>query len=1802
MSDFEDEIKAELDALSDSSLQDVDDDLPINFYENEEIKEETRSEDNQDWILLFLEKTSAQSKKTEDILFNAEEVLKEVEENVTRCHSRLSTVNDKELIEVENVAIVDENETSITEELRSFVEESEDLLIEPTTSRTSVLDEEVLDHCLDAGNQNSVDNFNEMNQRETLDHNEEKNEVFDFKQQKIESDRRMKEFQASFYEEVALRMDDIESERVASHQHLTALEEAESKILSELKKQQKFFEEQRTNEAATLIQRHFRGYQSRRMYAGILHDRLTKLRVKQREQRIREIEERRMAERQVEQPTSNSDHFKNKIKLQDDPENIPMVTDDVTVACNDVTMDSDPSKPRESDHKTETHVIATREDADDGSTAKEPNLNLKLSKQDVHQSGSLTLDAGDKLKESKLEQSDSGGKKDPILSLNESPLKRTSGEKDHRPHCEGGLLQMIAQDVAVLEKSVSFSKNSKINQRGSEKFSSARIQEKAQESVVTGHEGNSCQVGQQVGLIQNTLDHDLSILESSVQLSPPKALGSQSSLTQADHSILSDSIACGSPLPGKVRTEWRKEIKNETSFITEKEKELGSSFQQKDLSVSHLRRPSSENPPEPATSLSTGGNDPDESHPGKHGVQASVPCSSSAIKVVNKDYQENNEMWKKRPDDNEELLTELSDSPPIKAHDDEVEVIVCKETSEPIPEETEDVFTLDSNQTSSIPGRILNEDTSQDNVVMIHPYIVEAEHKEQAVLLEDTKPKSSAPSSHDDSLKSISLGSFLTQTDNSSDVPSVAVQPVVAHDGDCNMTQPSEDDGITSMQGDVEEDVALDDHKIFTDNIDEENVRSPINSHHHPISSLVESEIIAEDSWKKVPQDRSKHECPDIAVMWETWRNKCQRWQDARSEVVAKPHLRRTIRKSSAAKRMPPITEDEIVNGKWPHYRELPEVRDLHTLSRLFLSNLSQSGRNLTQIQRCANLTHLTLLSCGLVSLEGLQSCPTLKHINVSNNRISVMSCDGMKRLETLVAVSNSLTSIHGLDRCRELQLIDLSRNNITKVQGLESACSLSHIRLSDNQLLSISGLSAVSSLLTLDISRNNLSSLDGIENCALIRSIVASNNCFDEIPLQSLRNAVLLAHLDLSQNSIKALKLSLTVWLPSLIELDLHQNQINLENLNFDPSTAPSLMRLNLNQNLVSDFELLCKGLESFSSFSELSLSENLLTKDQEMRAHELAKSCGFDVLFWDLNDTRLRSSNPQLEVMKQFFALPFTRCASLQVSHGSEELKKLGTHLNKYLELVSAEKEDARSLSGWKVKNKIDEDFEILVMPPDIFAYHCDYLKKHLAIAAKHRQFLESKQLDWSPQSENKVVVELIDLNTSTGVIEKSSLMEEKSHNKQDLLSQDKNSPSSEKIFLESSFGELPQDSTMAPDKKGVDQVKLKPELDDNDGDAYSDVTKKPGMMPKVNPQKEILDIEHDSADAKINYPIMDEQQRSALLIQSTWKGYKVRRDIKKAFNSFDDSNEDEDFQEVDLSELNFDEDGFEQRWAFRSNFARDITPQPLRVPSSSSRIDAMSRSSSQHQLSLHHSEPGDFNSQNLYKNIGAYSKPPLPPITPSGSSRSFNEGDFDKFDSESFATLDTFSSRHSQREETLSNEWGFRNKSVAELMLKRAKKFKGRKRKEVNADEKLKKFQDMTQRTAQPLMTRRKPVQQQTRVGYFKARERSFEVQDKIPSEEDERKLRYTYEWLHNGASCPDAGSARSRDHHSAQNRAKRPPSDGNSGFLPQIAQSASHSGRMEVLSVSSLGSSRSRSKQRLIDIAHRHGEYDVLGARR
>ena len=64
------------------------------------------------------------------------------------------------------------------------------------------------------------------------------------------------------------------------------------------------------------------------------------------------------------------------------------------------------------------------------------------------------------------------------------------------------------------------------------------------------------------------------------------------------------------------------------------------------------------------------------------------------------------------------------------------------------------------------------------------------------------------------------------------------------------------------------------------------------------------------------------------------------------------------------------------LSGMWPSCKE---DRNLPTLSRIYINAKESSGKNLLHVQRCTCLTHLTLYGCGLVSVEGLQACPSLR-------------------------------------------------------------------------------------------------------------------------------------------------------------------------------------------------------------------------------------------------------------------------------------------------------------------------------------------------------------------------------------------------------------------------------------------------------------------------------------------------------------------------------------------------------------------------------------------------------------------------------------------------------------------------------------------------------------------------------------------------------------------------------------------------------------------------------------------------------
>jgi len=75
---------------------------------------------------------------------------------------------------------------------------------------------------------------------------------------------------------------------------------------------------------------------------------------------------------------------------------------------------------------------------------------------------------------------------------------------------------------------------------------------------------------------------------------------------------------------------------------------------------------------------------------------------------------------------------------------------------------------------------------------------------------------------------------------------------------------------------------------------------------------------------------------------------------------------------------------------------------------------------------------------------------------------------------------------------------------------------------------------------------------------------------------------------------------------------------------------------------------------------------------------------------------------------------------------------------------------------------------------------------------------------------------------------------------------------------------------------------------------------------------------------------------------------------------------------------------------------------------------------------------------------------------------------------------------------RQERLANEWGIHSDVTKELMLKRARKMKGRKKKEITAKDKLRKFQEFAQTFAnQPLPTQQKQLNSGRKVEYFKGR---------------------------------------------------------------------------------------------------------------
>ncbi|XP_029009832.1 leucine-rich repeat and IQ domain-containing protein 1 isoform X2 [Betta splendens] len=257
-------------------------------------------------------------------------------------------------------------------------------------------------------------------------------------------------------------------------------------------------------------------------------------------------------------------------------------------------------------------------------------------------------------------------------------------------------------------------------------------------------------------------------------------------------------------------------------------------------------------------------------------------------------------------------------------------------------------------------------------------------------------------------------------------------------------------------------------------------------------------------------------------------------------------------------------------------------------------------GCSAASLALCSHLQSLTLRRCGLTSLEGVSHLSQLCYIDVTENHISFVDCEGMTSLRVLRLAHNKLTSIHGLRGANNLDELELSHNNITRIAGLESMKRLQRLSVDHNQLISTKGLRDVYTLLHLNCSHNHLADVEGLENNALLRTLDLSSNSLPEPP--ALDNHVLLTELHLDDNSISSLQaLAAACWLPLMHTLSVAQNRITqLPSM----SDFVSLANLDLQFNCMSELHNVCESLEGCVSLQRVHLRGNPLQQENGWRS----------------------------------------------------------------------------------------------------------------------------------------------------------------------------------------------------------------------------------------------------------------------------------------------------------------------------------------------------------------------------------------------------------------------------------------------------------------------------------------------------------------------------------------------------------------------------------------------------------------------
>ncbi|XP_075065470.1 leucine-rich repeat- and IQ domain-containing protein 1 isoform X2 [Mixophyes fleayi] len=762
----------------------------------------------------------------------------------------------------------------------------------------------------------------------------------------------------------------------------------------------------------------------------------------------------------------------------------------------------------------------------------------------------------------------------------------------------------------------------------------------------------------------------------------------------------------------------------------------------------------------------------------------------------------------------------------------------------------------------------------------------------------------------------------------------------------------------------------------------------------------------------------------DIEEKRLTWMKSCKPWSKILRETNKKNVVRKTRqRRSSSAKNLPPLKESLILQNNLWH--------DMQQVTTVALSDLS--GCSLSTLSKCAKLKYLSLRHCRLTALDGLSNCKELKYIDVQENCINVVNCENLEHLNVLLLCKNQITSIHGIENCTNLMNLELSFNLITRIGGLESLRNLQRLVLDHNQLISTKGLDTTPMLTYVDCSYNYLTELEGIQNCGLMQILKLQGNNLSEIP--KLDNHVLLKEIYLDDNNINTLKAMSSYWLPLLQVFSVSQNSLtHLAPFN----TFVSLEELDISNNCLSELQTVTPWLEGCVSLSRLSVNKNPFLQEANWRCTLLKALPALRFL----NDKEIQIEDYKCHKPPSgsFLALCQTQIFNIQrlwknvhskqgAFSSLDELEMYCKTLNEIFKL-SNEHRYAHEYGDTEVADREDPgilrkhvnrpDFDISQHNSHIT--HGAHEDKQIALEQVHSlledSFLNSEREDQEKNTRSITSQRRLTENPITVGTAENGKRSSKSRRAVTCSQQVENRELSAAIFIQSHWRGYVVRRDIRYYAKLHEAAFVIQSAWRHYYSQKNTFEKRPCVKPKSSEIRE----------------------QSATIIQAAWKGFFLRKKLAAAFAAIEREELEDDFEEVNLDEFIFDENVLEQSWSLDPTISHYgtvhlINNKPEQAKKSGipeSRGHSLPRFP-QEAWAGHETRTVDSGFKHQRENLGSRSEKPN--VSHVSSMKSNIDISF-----------------KSEKEEKISQEWGFKDASTAQLMLKRAQKMKSKQEKKI------------------------------------------------------------------------------------------------------------------------------------------------------